>query len=559
MKKLFSALLCFVLCFGFAIPVMASNTQEVTFPIGQDGESNEIVDGVITLKAYDDTESAKAENEEAVAAVQAMIPTTMTASYKKVSNAQSARSFVLRALSELDLDSTVTRAVTITQFTASVAGDASNPSGTNGSFTAKVTLSKGEGETLATADVEIIGTVTANAYVDPDAKITVSFRLIGAYPATQKVDLSKSDYMPEYVTWIPTTEYSVPSISTIYDLFVMALNDAGLTSVGADSNYVETIYAPYVLCGYELSQFTNGKKSGWMYTVNGSHPGIGLKDYQLSSVNEIATGEPVAVVWHYVNDWVYEQSDFSGTAGNESYWNKWLDAPDVSPTEVPVESIKLDQDSISLAEEETATLTATVLPSYALNKAVNWCTSDKNVVTVEDGVITAVKAGTATITAKAGGESATCAVTVTEAVTPTVDIEIVSIEGEPPIADVTANVEDGTVTLHVEGDNPCMVIVKLTDGSYERLEAVKNGDGYDFCQDNYAEGMKFIVVLKGDVNRDGVVDASDVVQARAAALKKKALDELSSIVADIDGDGIMDVSDIAKAKAAYLGKIKLDW
>ena len=42
--------------------------------------------------------------------------------------------------------------------------------------------------------------------------------------------------------------------------------DAGLTQVGAENNYMKTIYAP---SGYELSEFTNGKRSGWIYTTNG--------------------------------------------------------------------------------------------------------------------------------------------------------------------------------------------------------------------------------------------------------------------------------------------------
>ena len=42
------------------------------------------------------------------------------------------------------------------------------------------------------------------------------------------------------------------------------MKEAGLRSVGADNNYVSTIYAPSCLGGYALSEFTNGKKSGWM-------------------------------------------------------------------------------------------------------------------------------------------------------------------------------------------------------------------------------------------------------------------------------------------------------
>ncbi len=83
------------------------------------------------------------------------------------------------------------------------------------------------------------------------------------------------------------------------------------------------------------------------------------------------------------------------------------------PTVVPVTEITLNQSTLDLEVEETATLTATVSPEDATDKAVTWTSSDENVATVnEEGLVTAVKAGTATITAKAGEVTATCTVTV---------------------------------------------------------------------------------------------------------------------------------------------------
>ena len=84
----------------------------------------------------------------------------------------------------------------------------------------------------------------------------------------------------------------------------------------------------------------------------------------------------------------------------------------VSPKSVPVESIILSETNVSLVEGESATLIATVTPDNATDKTVTWRTSDANVATVEDGVVTAKSAGTATITASAGNREATCEVTV---------------------------------------------------------------------------------------------------------------------------------------------------
>ena len=84
----------------------------------------------------------------------------------------------------------------------------------------------------------------------------------------------------------------------------------------------------------------------------------------------------------------------------------------VSKKVVDVSSIELNKTNAQLKAGETVTLTATVKPDDATDKRVTWSTSDASVATVDNGVVTAKKVGTATITAKAGDKSATCAVTV---------------------------------------------------------------------------------------------------------------------------------------------------
>ena len=91
------------------------------------------------------------------------------------------------------------------------------------------------------------------------------------------------------------------------------------------------------------------------------------------------------------------------------------------PAETPVTSVTLDKTSLTLDVGGSDTLTATVKPDNATNKAVTWSTSNKNVATVNNGVVTAVGAGTATITAAASdgsGKTATCEVTVNGPVLP---------------------------------------------------------------------------------------------------------------------------------------------
>ena len=76
-------------------------------------------------------------------------------------------------------------------------------------------------------------------------------------------------------------------------------------------------------------------------------------------------------------------------------------------------SITLNKTSLELLLGETETLTATVLPENTTDKTVTWTSSDPGVATVdENGRVTAVGDGNATITATCGYVSATCDVTV---------------------------------------------------------------------------------------------------------------------------------------------------
>ena len=193
-------------------------------------------------------------------------------------------------------------------------------------------LQQAQTDMNAAKSCERVMDVYNKAIADLDAvkpgDIEVTFRLIGALEATQDVDLTTDSYLPEYVTWVPTKTYALQENATVYDLFTEAMSDAGLRYIGAESNYVSTIYAPYCLGGYALSEFTNGRRSGWMYTVNGTHPNQGLKNWTLND-NDV-------VVWHYVNDYSHEVADWFNdpnypSLGNGTYYNGWLRAADIAP------------------------------------------------------------------------------------------------------------------------------------------------------------------------------------------------------------------------------------
>ena len=106
---------------------------------------------------------------------------------------------------------------------------------------------------------------------------------------------------------------------------------------------------------------------------------------------------------------------------------------------VAVTGVSLDKSTLALNIGESASLTATVTPNTATKKDVTWTSSTPAVATVVNGVVTAVSAGTATITVTTtdGDKTATCEVTVANV--------FVSVEG------VTLN--ETTLTLTALGQS----------------------------------------------------------------------------------------------------------
>ncbi len=84
-----------------------------------------------------------------------------------------------------------------------------------------------------------------------------------------------------------------------------------------------------------------------------------------------------------------------------------------------VDGVFLDHSEATILMGETLTLTATVSPEAASNQSVTWTSDNTNVVTVQDGVVTPISNGTATITVTTedGSFHANCLITVATSVT----------------------------------------------------------------------------------------------------------------------------------------------
>ena len=104
----------------------------------------------------------------------------------------------------------------------------------------------------------------------------------------------------------------------------------------------------------------------------------------------------------------------------------------VSDGTVKLESISLKTTSLSMKKGDKTTVYAVYNPSNVTDKVLTWTSSNTDVATVSEGNVTAVGAGTATITAKSrdGGKTASCTVTVTDG---TIKVQSISLKSTTEI------------------------------------------------------------------------------------------------------------------------------
>ena len=179
--------------------------------------------------------------------------------------------------------------------------------------------------------------------------------------------------------------------------------------------------------------------------------------------------------------------------------------PDVTePEKVLVTKIDLDKTELNLSVGENATVTATV-NLKATNKVLEWKTSDAAVATVDGGVVTAVGAGSATITAAAtdgSGITATCTVTVIKPKTVVMSIAQVILDPSKcvPNDEITADLklyDDGTCLINGFYVGALAVQLKY-ETTYEVVDGVLTfGGPVDATVMGYTGAMTTAAVVNG--------------------------------------------------------------
>lgn len=131
------------------------------------------------------------------------------------------------------------------------------------------------------------------------SKITVSVTVLGDSNHGE-TSTPHGLRMGGLVTWADEPNIEADTTETVWDVLKRVFAKHSMTFSASDNNQYNTVYISAV---NGLGEFDNGKNSGWMYTVNGTHPEVGV------SARYVKDGD--VIIFHYTDDYTKEEGSMA--------------------------------------------------------------------------------------------------------------------------------------------------------------------------------------------------------------------------------------------------------
>lgn len=167
-----------------------------------------------------------------------------------------------------------------------------------------------------------LGVTVLKPVTDPNQKITVKFTMYGdkIHGDVAEGETAHTLSSGNLDNWITTEEYQIGVNDTLWNLLQkVEEKHSKMIKFHNQGNYIDYLYYDSSNSGKfdnttKIGEFTNGKLSGWMYTLNETHPLLGVEEQFLNNNDRI--------VFHYTDDYTKEE-------GSDK-WNTPADGQEVT-------------------------------------------------------------------------------------------------------------------------------------------------------------------------------------------------------------------------------------
>ena len=305
---------------------------------------------------------------------------------------------------------------------------------------------------------------------------------------------------------------------------------------------------------HEVDWYIAGGDDGYWYTI----PVSNLTDSIhacFTSTDRLKNGKP----WSTVQTISFDSSSMTETTEKDAV------ASDITIAPIPATDITLNTTSQKVETGKSFQLTATVEPSNTTDK-VTWSSSNEAVAKVaDDGTVTAVKAGTAVITATAGNVKAECTVTVTAPATKiTLNTTRQKLKAGKSFTLIAAVAPADTTDKVVWSSNNTKVATVSSNGTVKALKAgtavitVKAGNVKATCTFTVANPVVKVSSVKLAATPSRSIAAGRRVQLKAAVAPSNATNKgvtwtsSNKKVATVNANGVVTFNKKAGGKKVVI-------
>lgn len=223
--------------------------------------------------------------------------------------------------------------------------------------------------------------------------------------------------------------------------------------------------------------------------------------------------------------------------------------------------ISLNLPKVMMYVGNISQLTATISPANLSDEDVFWSSSDLSVATVdENGMVTAVGAGTATIaaTAVSSGETANCEVIVSEDFSTRIILTTAAIIGMDSERNVRVTPSNSTTVADIKAQfvNNNLSVYSVDGNELNDDDIVTTGTVIKLMF-NGSELDSVTVVYTGDFDCNGIVSTADIIAISQYILQSRTANRYQLTAIDVNGDGFVNNKDCSMLSRYLVGKESL--